>query len=362
MTPKSFAILAATTVVAVIAGVAVNMGGPAYRSGTGGNLLFPGFADKVNDAAKVIVQTAKHKFTIERKGNGWAVADKYDYPAKYDLVKQTLVGLAELKTIEAKTAEPSLYTRLEVEDVTSKDAKSAEITVEDAKGAKLASLILGKRHFSRGADTENQLYVRKVGEVRSWLAAGTLERNDDMKPWLDRELVTVARERVHEVTVTPAGDKAFEIDKAKPGESSFTLQGVPPDDKVKSPYEVDAVASGIEALFLDDVLPAKDLKVDAKLLRTLTYKTFDGMTVNLSIYEQAGKKWARITAAVDEKDAKAKQADPKLKNAAEVKKAVEAINARAKDWVYGLASSDLVSLEKKFTDLVEPKEKPKPKS
>jgi hypothetical protein len=174
MKPRTLVLLALATLLSVLAAVVVESRQPANLSGTGGGAVFPDLAGRINDAAKIVVQTAVGKFAVEHKGDGWAVADKYDYPAKFDVVKQTLVGLAQLRTIEAKTAEPSLYPRLEVEDATGKDAKGELLTVEDGKGGKLASLILGKRRFARGADRAVELYVRKPEEARSWLAAGTL--------------------------------------------------------------------------------------------------------------------------------------------------------------------------------------------
>ncbi len=370
MKPRTLAILAIVTLIFATAAIVVSSRTPAYRSGTGGQLVFPDLAAHVNDAAKITVQTAEQKFSIVRTGKGWAVADKYGYPAKFDLVRQTLVGLAQLKTVEAKTAEPALYPRLEVEDISQKDAKGELLTLEDAKGEKLASVILGKRHYGRGADQAVELYVRKAGEAQSWLSTGTLERNDDLKPWLVRDVAALERDRVREVTVTPAGDKAYTLSKAKPGEGDFTLSDVPPDDKAKSAYELNSVAGALGLLLLDDVLPAKDLKPDAKLLTTLDYKSFDGLTVELALYEQDGKKWAKLKAsysaepppAAPAEAAKSAAAPPTLKSAEEVKKEADAIDARGKDWLFGLAASDVVNLEKKLSDLVEPKDKTKPKS
>ncbi|MFI5021732.1 MAG: DUF4340 domain-containing protein [Alphaproteobacteria bacterium] len=382
MKPRTLALLAIATLLFALAAVVVNSRAPAYTSGTGGQLVFPDLAKRVNDAAKLIVQTADGKFTIERKDQGWAVANKYGYPAKFDLVKQELVGLAQLKTVEAKTAEPSLYSRLEVEDMGQKGAKGELLTLEDVKGAMLASLILGKRHYGRGSDQAVEIYVRKPGDAQSWLARGTLDRNDDLKLWLERDVVALERDRVREVAVAPAEDKPFTLSKEKPGEGDFALAGVPPEDKAKSAYELNAVAGALGLLLLDDVLPANDLKPDAKLLRTLEYKSFDGLVVDLSLYEQDGKTWTRIKAAYSPEgaisppaepakgaadkgeankpaEAAAEAAKPKLKSAEEVKKEAEKINERGKDWAFGLASSDLVNLEKKFSDLIEPKEKPK---
>jgi hypothetical protein len=376
MKPRTLAFLAIATLLCVVGAIWVNSNSPAFTHANGGQLVFPDLSGKINDAAKVVVATADHKFTVVRGDKGWGLADKYGYPAKFDMVKGTLVALAQLRTVEAKTAEPSLYSRLEVQDPSVKGAKSAEITVEDAKGAKLASLILGKRHYGRGSSQAVEIYVRKPGDKQSWLATGSLERSDDMKLWMQRQIADVTRERVHTVTVTPgpaatADDKPFALTRDKPGDADFALVDMPPEDKLKSSYELNSIAGGLDVLLADDVLPAKDLKPDDKLFRTLEYKTFDGMTLDFRIYQQGKKKWARITASFDAanaapapaKDAKKKDASAsQLKSADEVKKSVEAINARAKEWVYGLADSDLVTLDKKLSDLIEPKEKTKPKS
>ena len=371
MRPATLGILAGLTVLFALGTVWVESNAPVYTHGTGGALLFPGLEKEINDAAKLTVQSASGKFTVERKGEGWVVADKYGYPAKFDMVKQELVGLAQLKTVEAKTAEPSLYSRLDVEDVNAKGAKGELLTLQDAKGATLASLILGKRHYSRGGGEAVEIYVRKPEDKQSWLATGTLDRNDDVKQWLEREVVNLERERVREVTVTPADDKPYTLSREKPGDGDFTLANVPPEDKAKSAYELNSVTGALAVLLLDDVLPANDLKSDAKELRTLEYKSFDGLVVDLTLYEQDKKKWLRIKASYDPqgvlappaaaaKGAAAASAGPgRLKSEAEVKKEVETINARGKDWLFGLAPSDLVNLDKKFSDLIEPKEKPK---
>ncbi|MFI4988462.1 MAG: DUF4340 domain-containing protein [Alphaproteobacteria bacterium] len=390
MKPRTLAILAVATIVFVVAAIVVGSRTPAYTGSTGGQLVFPDLAARINDAAKLIVQTADHSFTVVRTDKGWALADKHGYPAKFDQVKGTLVALAQLKTAEAKTAEPSLYPRLEVEDMSQKGAKGELLTVEDGKGDKLASLILGKRHYGRGAEQAIELYVRKAGEAQSWLASGTLERADDVKAWLVRDVVSLERDRVREVTVTPAGDKAFTLSKAKAGEGDFTLAELPDDSKLKSPYDLNALAGVLGLLLLDDVLPAAELKADAKPVTTLEYKSFDGLVVELALVEQDGKAWAKIKAAYSPEGTPPAAAEPakgepakgeaekaaaktaetpapaadkaKPKSADEVKNEAAAINERGKDWLFGLAANDLATLEKKLPDLIEPKDKTKPKS
>ncbi len=378
MKPRTLVILAVAALAFAIAAAVVDTRGPAGSSGGAGDLLFPGLAGRINDAARITVAMADRKFTVVRADGGWTVADKHGYPAKFDVVRSTLVGLAQLRIVEAKTAEPSLYPRIEVEEVSEKGAKSALLTVEDATGTTLASLILGKRRYGRGGGGNTaMIYVRKPGEARSWLAQGTLERNDDIGMWLQREIVNLERGRVRQVSVTSPGEQPFTIKKDKPGGGDFALEAVPPEDKVKSGYEVNAIAGGLAALMLEDVLPAKDLKPEAKLLRTLEYKSFDGLVLDLALYQQDGKTWAKLQAAFDpdgaaaappasaqdaggqEKAAQGSEEAAKPKSADDVKKEAEEIAARTKDWVYGLGAADLATLEKKFTDLIEPREKPK---
>ena len=406
MTPRTLVFLAIATLLFTAGAIVVNSESPAFNHSTGGGLLFPGFAGKINDAAKIVIESSGKKFTIERKGANWVVADKYGFPAKYDLVKGTLVALAQLRTLDAKTSQPSLYPRLEVSDPSSKDAKSSEITVEDAKGAVLASLILGKTRMPLGGESNaTEIYVRKPSEARSWLATGNLQRNDDIKTWMARDIVTLDSNRVQSVAVTPTAaeakslaakaagaktpapvdDRAYTLVKAKPGDGDFTLEQVPADEKVKSSFDVNQIGEALSALIADDVLPAKDLAPDATLLRTLDYKSFDGAVIDLSLYRQGDKTWIKIAAGVEPKvaaeaartkaeskagtkmPAKAPAAadesgSTKLETPFQVADDMQALAARAKDWLFALNGSDLSTLEKSFSDLVEAKEAAKPKS
>jgi hypothetical protein len=395
MRPTTLVILALATLVFAVGAVVVNSRNPAYSRASGGDLVFPDLAGKINDAAKIVVKTASGTFTVARLGKGWGVAEKHDYPAKYETVKSTLVGLTQLKTVEAKTAEPLLYPRLEVEDPGAKGAKSELLTVEDAKGEALARLIIGKSRYGRGGEDVNMVYVRKPDDAQSWLAEGPLERQDDVKAWLQREIVNLPRDQVRQVTVTPAAandasDKGFVVAKEEPGSGDFALQGVPPEDKVKSSYDVNAIGGELASLMFDDVMPASALKPEAKPLRTLEYRSFDGLVVTLALYKQDNKTWTKIdarydagaaapgpaapaapvkepapaasgagTAATGGAGEKAKPAEKPGEGAPAAKKQAEDIVARTKDWVYLLGPGDLSAIEKKFAELVEPKEKPK---
>ncbi len=381
--PSTIFYLAIACVVIIFAALAVNGRSPAFSSSTGGQLLFPGLNERINEVARITVTTTDGKLVVARNDKGWVLASKGDFPAKYDMVRQTLLGLAQERTVEAKTGEPSLYSRLEVEDPTVKDSRSALVTLEDAKGAEMASLILGKHRYARAGKGPEQIYVRKPGEARSWLAEGPLERNDGWKLWADGNIISLERDGVAEVDVTPADDKPYRLTRDKPGDGDFALQNLPPDQKVKDLPAVNAVASALSSLKLNDVMAESQLKPDAKWLRTLAYRSFDGLVVEVSEYRQDNKSWFKFAASYDAKAAKppappvaapvkegaAKEGAaappaseaPKAKSADDVKREAAEIEARTQAWLYELAPGDAMPLEAKFSDLIEPKEPPKPK-
>jgi hypothetical protein len=286
-------------------------------------------------------------------------------------VKQTLLGLAQERAVEAKTAEPSFYPRLEVEDPKGKDAHSVLLTVTDAKGVTRASLILGKAHPGHGGNGPQQLYVRKPDEARSWLAEGPLERNEGWKSWIDGAILALDRDALAEIAVTPTeakpDDKPYRLTHDKPGESDFALQDVPADQKVKDETAVNGIAAALTALKLDDVMAAKSLKPDAKLIRKLTFRRFDGLLVEIDDYRQDGKDWFKFAAhyapppaSAPAPAAPATPALAKPDDNAKAKADADDIAARTRGWLYLLPPSDAAVLDTKLSDLIEPKAPPPP--
>src|SRR5580698_3532117 len=110
------AALGVVTAGAVVgAGVVVARRRPATTLAQGQH-LFVGLDN--HPAGAHLTELAKHdtKFVIARRGDGWVVPDKSDYPARADMVRKALVGVAELEPIEAKTRNPELLSRLDLQD------------------------------------------------------------------------------------------------------------------------------------------------------------------------------------------------------------------------------------------------------
>src|SRR5258707_160055 len=110
-------ILALLAIAAAVAAILVVIAHRPASQIAAGDPLFPQLGIKLGDAASLTVKKADTSFDIVRKDDKWVLPGKGSYPARTDLLRGVLIGLAETKNIEAKTRDAKLYDRLEVEDV-----------------------------------------------------------------------------------------------------------------------------------------------------------------------------------------------------------------------------------------------------
>ncbi len=351
--------LAVAAVIAVGGAVAVSMSGSSGSGSQKAEELFPALAGQINDVGSVVVARKDETVTLVKKDNGWVVAEKYNYPASFEKVRKLLVDLAELQPLEQKTSTASLYPELQLEDLSQPDAKSVLLTIKDAAGKELLATYVGKERLARGGTGGDAVYIRKAGDSQTWLAKGRLAPDKGAISWLDRLLIDVPRERVKKAVVTQPDGATVTVSKTKPSDKDFVLDVVPKGKKAKAEYELNQVAAPLEHLELDDVRPAADVPAPAKP-GSADITTFDGLLVHVELLPQDNQTWIRLSAqyvapeaAPSEDDVKA----AKLKSAEDVKKDVEAVNAKAQAWVYKIPDWKLDNLRKKAADLVEDEKK-----
>ncbi|HEX6980027.1 MAG TPA: DUF4340 domain-containing protein [Alphaproteobacteria bacterium] len=380
MKPKALIALGIAAAVAVGAAftVATMQQSPEPRAEIG-NRLFPQLAARAEDIRMIQVQHKDGSFSIVRTDDRWTVPEQSNYPASIDEVRRVLVGLAELRALEPKTRSADLYPELQVEDVSAPNAKSVKLTLKDANGGDVLSVLVGKQRFGRGGTSAGDgVYIRRSDDAQAWLAQGRLTINREAVQWLDRKIVDVKRDRVRTVSLR-TNEKTVTVSRAKPSESDFTLADVPDDHKVKSSWDVNAIGGAFESLELDAVKPAAEIKFPETPAAEAV--TFDGLKLTAYLADQDGT-WVRFVAAFEPPSQPAEQAEaekaadkkdeaaaseakdkadkndaPKLKPADEVKKEVETINARVGSWAYKLPSYKIDTFRKKLDDLIEPKEK-----
>lgn len=339
------AVLGVVTAVAVGgAAIVVAQNRPATTLAQG-QRLFGGLEDRL--ATAQVIEIAKHdgKFSIVRHDDKWLVPDKSDYPARADMVRKLLVGLGELETIEAKTRNPQLYDRLNLQDPSTDGSKAVQITVKDGQGATLASLLIGKRRTppvgAAASTAGDMIYVRKAGDAQTWLVQGQVEMHDNAVDWAVRDVVDIASDKIAAVELEKPDAKPFAIFREKPEDKDFKIRAMPADKTVKSQWDVNAVAGVLEALTFDDV--AKDGAFPFGPARgTDRFRTKDGLVLTISLLPKDQETWVRVSATGE----------------GEAATQAKELSARLSGWVYRLPDYKRDKLLTKLDDLLQAPTKP----
>jgi hypothetical protein len=363
MSLRAFLALALTTVLVVIATIAVLTSqntGPAMREP--GTPMVPELAANLNDAARIVATRAAEKTTIKRVGSGdgakWVVEEFSDYPSVAPFVRDLLANIAQLQTMEPKTRRPDLYSKLDVEDPVTSTARSTRLEIFAEGGKKLADVIIGK---TKSALTgQESLYVRRPDEDRAWLAKGKVEAPINRIGWVDNQVLVVDLPRVRYATLnTPAKGPRVHVFKKSKEERDFTIEGMPADYEVKDIFGAEDVARVIQQLNFEDVRPADKLKIDTTAKPWAEFVTFDGLKIDLWLREAEGKNWVALRALAAADAAPAAPAPEKATESGEAPRDVPAeiktINERVTPWVYAIPSYENGNLRKTLDDLIQKK-------
>jgi hypothetical protein len=301
------------------------------RSLPAGVKLFADLATKQGQVTRITLAQGKEKLTLVRQGDTWGLAEKGGYAVAPEKIRQILVDLTEVETLEGKTSKPELYARLNVDE--GENSSARRLTLYGEKDAVLADVFLGKLRASAvnaaalGLD-KPMLYLRKAGEAQAFLVESRLNPKVEALEWLAKDLFDVPQEKVSAVTLTGADGTVIEIARDTAATPPDFVVTNPPEGRVsKKGWDVTGVAATLEAMALEDVRPAAALPADApKSLSRFTLT--EGAPITVALVKADGADWAVFEGEND-------------------------VLKAAKGWAYKLPSYKLERLQKSMTDLTE---------
>lgn len=381
MNAKTFTIMGVIAVVLAGAALWVSQHGETTPPGTG-QPVFPGLMAKINDVAEIGVSAPRGTITIVRKGESWGVKEKHRYPAHMGKVRGAIIGLGELKILEAKTRKPEFYEKLGVEDVGADGSLSTGVTLKDSAGTTLAEVIVGNQRPARGNPGQDEVYIRKSGDPRAWLAIGNLSIEKSAGGWLDEDFLEVEPKRVRRLQIIHPDATTLTLEKDAPDELDFTLVNVPAGMEVQSQFVVNNIVSTVASLSLDDVKPTSEIPFDDQAVVIAVFETFDGLEGTVRLLRKDEKVYVKVSASfngdliwkpeseehskTDNQAEDARDKDnpekaktdapqperPTIKPEAEVKAEIKALNKRVEEWVYVIPQFRADAILKKPEDLV----------
>jgi hypothetical protein len=384
MNIKNLVILAIITLAVIVTAAVLNQ--PQTTTTSESKKFFPHLLKALDSVTEVTVSTKDEVATLTRTAEGlWQLKEKHNYPVALNKVHKLLIGIAELVKLEAKTSNPKLYNKLGLEDITAEASQSKQITLKNAEGKTMVSLIIGNDKVAKTDSTLREIYVRRAEDKQAWLTIGQLAVEKSAANWLDNKIVDVDSARVRNVSITHSDGEKISVFKDTPHNEDFQLADIPEKYKVKLPYQLKNIATTLSNLELDDVTPASDITFADDASTRAVFTTFDGLEVKMVTMNKEDKHYAKFSAAFNpeaiwveppakdkssteptkattEKDktsteptktAEETKTSWQAKPADEIKKQIETLNARFKDWVYILSDYKVDDLAKKQQDLIE---------
>ena len=340
----------ATLLLALGAAVAVVDRVADTRTTVDTRLLLPNFAGRSGDAQQIEVIRAEDNelgsVSLVPSGDGWILEQRDGYPARADVVRKLLFDLGQLDVIEAKTADPGRFDRLELRDVAQAGSKASRLVVSTALGEVLADVHIGKRRESLQGG-EPMVYVRLTDATQTYLAEGELEMRGKPHQWLFREVVNVPQEQISRATITAVDGTVVELERVRDDGRDFRIVNIPTDRKIDSQYAVNNAATVLDKLLFDDVRAAEGVRFEPSL-GSARFETKDGLvfTVQFARDGETGdgkpQEWLRVIVDVPD-DAPD-----------EAKAFATAARAQVDGWAYQLSSYEMERLRATMNSLTKP--------
>jgi uncharacterized protein DUF4340 len=279
-------VLGAAAAVLLLAGLFVTLHRSSEQADLGGGPMFADLKTALGEVQEIRLSKGDgSKTTLRKDATGWTVVER-QFPADTQRVRELALGLADLRVVERKTADPANYPRLGVEDPS---PTATSTLVEVVAGKKSWSLLVGKSAEGRS------VYVRKPADKTSLLAAPLITADPDQKRWIDRLIVDLPGSKVHEISAKVGAGPAYVLTRAQPGAADLTLSPVPKGRAVVSNMVLGGQAEALASFNFDDLHAA----TGPANPDTATYRTFDGQVITFTGHREADKAYIAVHAERD---------------------------------------------------------------
>ncbi len=292
MSPNTVKTLGAVTILfSAGAWYANNSRASGGGSAGAGDFAVPALQERINDVASVVVETKDGKATLERVDAQWTLAEKGGYPAKEAKVREVLMALRGAEIVEQKTSDPEKFSKLGLDEPNGGDSKGKRITIQDAAGADIASVLIGDRRpskagFSPGRTrSKGQTYIHTTEGAPALLVDQEFTLDARTGTWLDQQIVNVPATRIRAVRIAHPGGEQLELYRKDMAEADFEILNVPEGMEPKSPSATRTFMSTLTGLRFDDVKKADAFDWTGEEVVTTEFFTEHGLRVTIKSIE-----------------------------------------------------------------------------
>jgi hypothetical protein len=268
MKGKNLVVLLAVAVVAIVVAVRMQRREEPRPPEGIGKLVLPDLP--VNDVAQVCVRSAQSIVTVARTEEAWVVREKYNYPARFEKVRELLLKLADMKIGQVVPAGDAQRGALKMQTPgaapapdaggQARDATGTLIELSGEGGQTLGSVLVGAER-TRDAGAQVGYYgPYQDGTFISTDAGQTVYLVTDLfasygaaaRDWLDTEIAGVEQSSIREVTISGPGRTELQLARRAEGGGGLEVSGLATNEEVES-GKVSGIESALSYLRFADV-------------------------------------------------------------------------------------------------------------
>lgn len=336
--PQQFTVLAGVTIVSVVLAGIVYASSNRYSPGrVEGQPLASDLRARINTASAIEIAQGDKKLTLERSGDQWKLKERAGYPVLAEKARALVIALSAADTVEPKTASKDRYGLLDLQDPTTKDAKSRGVKILDDKGKPLIDAVVGKGKYDAFGSGRPGFYVRTTASPQTWLATGDPKASAEVKDWVQTGIFTTVADKITRLTIAHPGEAPLVIEKGTEKDQKFKLATMPEGKKLKQGVTIDQIPQGFSSIDMDDMRKLDATPAGDKV-SVLTLESEGGLKVTFRLQKDGDTSWLSFNATGEGDDAK-KQADE--------------INAKAAGWEFKIPTWKADAISKRATDLFE---------
>lgn len=365
MKNNKFAVLLAITVVALIIAFLTTRQNTPSDSGEK-TVLFPDLKNTIDNVGEISIRDNSNSINLVLEDDVWKVRQADNYPALFNKIRQTTIALTELQILSEKTSNPSLYSKLSVEDPDDRDAASKLLTMKDTSGNQLAELIVGKDRVSKTAANRRGLYVRFPAQAQTLLVEGELDISTDPGNWIKKDLIDIETDRIRSIRIEHKNDAEVSLQRSA-GQDDLLLSGIPEGKRPQPEYVINRMEGILEDINIDQVKRdgGMELPEDAAVA---VVRTFDGLVatiISAAVDETNYTKFSfryEATASIPEPqpeerdESSAEQTnndDSSEKESRNVEQEVTELTNKTSGWLYTIPDYKSELFSRKLEDLIE---------
>jgi hypothetical protein len=250
---------------------------------------------KAADVASIRIVEPNATLTLQRKEEGWTIAEREGFPADLAKVREFVLKAIELKVGQSEPIGEKDRARLNL-DEPGKKSETAGTLVEfnGADGKPLGKLVVGRKYFRREVDDavkapgDGRFVMRPEEPGTVYVVSDPLaQASTRSASWIDRTAFKIEKVKTLEVT-TPQGE-GYRIERSGDN-ADWKLGGAKPGEKLEI-TRANAASYVLGLIELADVAPkdAGDTGLDKATLVEAT--TLDGAAYSIKVGKLEGENY-----------------------------------------------------------------------